>query len=430
MTASSSRQRDVHAELEYHQRRVEELSAELAVQPSSRLRAVRDAEPMLQSGELPLVAIADRRREVFCVFDVAEQRVTEVSPAFEAIWGRPREALLADRAVLADGVLVEDRASLLAAQERQAAGEVTELWYRVARPDGSLRWVWDRAFPITDEHGAVTRVIGLLVDVTEQRAAAEELRRTGDELGRAHALLDRASRAKDEFLSAMSHELRTPLNAVLGACEALREGVYGDLNDPQQTIIGRVEESGRRLLAVVNAVLDFSGLAAGGVALDRRPVPIEDLCRSALGQVRDAAQKKNLRVGFEVTDGFVPVIVDAPRFIQALVHLLSNAVKFTTPGGAIGLLAVVDAAPPATGGDAPRRVARFTVWDTGVGIASADLPRLFRPFVQLDAGLSRRHGGTGLGLAITQLLVELHGGRVQVETRAGDGSRFIVEIPV
>ena len=159
-------------------------------------------------------------------------------------------------------------------------------------------------------------------------------------------------------------------------------------------------------------------------------MPIEDLCRSALGQVRDAAQKKNLRVGFEVTDGFVPVIVDAPRFIQALVHLLSNAVKFTTPGGAIGLLAVVDAAPPATGGDAPRRVARFTVWDTGVGIASADLPRLFRPFVQLDAGLSRRHGGTGLGLAITQLLVELHGGRVQVETRAGDGSRFIVEIPV
>jgi signal transduction histidine kinase len=318
--------------------------------------------------------------------------------------------------VLIEGVARQDRALFLAALERQLAGECTELRYRVVRPDGSVRWVWDRAFPVRDQSGKLVRILALAVDVTEEHEAAPR-----DDQAARRAAMEQAARARDEFLSAMSHELRTPLNAVLGACEALRDGLYGTLTEPQQNAVGRVEEGGRRLLSVVDAVLDFSNLAAGGVDLERRPAPIDELCRSALSQVRDAARRKQLRVSFEVTDGFTTADVDAARVVQILVALLRNAVKFTPEGGAIGVVAGVDAS---------KKRAVFTVWDEGIGIAEAELGRLFRPFVQVDAGLARQHGGAGLGLAIARRLVDMHGGELSVESQPAKGSRFIVEMPL
>jgi signal transduction histidine kinase len=219
----------------------------------------------------------------------------------------------------------------------------------------------------------------------------------------------------------MSHELRTPLNAVLGACEALREGLYGPLTDPQRGAVGRVEEGGKRLLSVVDAVLDFSNLAAGGVDLTLEPAPIDELCRAALSQVRDVARRKQLRVSFEVTDGFTAIDVDGPRFVQVLVALLRNAVKFTPEAGAIGVEASIDAG---------RQRAVFTVWDEGIGIPQGEISRLFRPFVQVDAGLARQHGGAGLGLAIARRLVDMHGGELRVESQPAKGSRFTVEMPL
>jgi signal transduction histidine kinase len=239
------------------------------------------------------------------------------------------------------------------------------------------------------------------------------------ELSAANVELARASRMKDEFLAAMTHELRTPLNAVLGMSGALLEAAYGPLNEKQLKSVQTIEESGRRLLELINNILDLSRLMAGKVELQMEPVRVEEICQMSLQSIQRAAQDKKLGVSLQVDDAETTVQADGRRLRQMLVNLLSNAVKFTPEGGAIGLEVVKDAKP----------VVHLTVWDTGIGIAPEDIGRLFQPFVQLDSKLSRRYGGTGLGLTLVEWLVRLHGGHVTVESEVGQGSRFTVSLP-
>jgi signal transduction histidine kinase/CheY-like chemotaxis protein len=229
-----------------------------------------------------------------------------------------------------------------------------------------------------------------------------------------------ANRAKDEFLASMSHELRTPLNAVLGLAEVLQERVHGPLNDKQAKLLGSIRESGQHLLALIEDVLDVAKIEAGKINLELGPVPLQQVCESSLALVRPSAQKKRLKVGFTYDGAVGSIEADARRLKQILVNLLSNAVKFTPEGGSIAL---------EVGGDPQARKVALTVWDTGIGIAQDDLPRLFHPFVQLDSRLSRRYPGTGLGLALVYRLADLHGGNIAVESEVARGSRFTVSLP-
>jgi PAS domain S-box-containing protein len=240
------------------------------------------------------------------------------------------------------------------------------------------------------------------------------------ELSAANVELARASRMKDEFLAATTHELRTPLNAVLGMSGALLEAAYGPLNEKQLKSVRTIEESGRRLLELINNILDLSRLMAGKVELQMERVRVEEICQMSLQSIQRAAQQKKLDVSFRVDDAETTVQADGRRLRQVLVNLLSNAVKFTPEGGAIGLEVVKDAEKP---------VVHLTVWDTGIGIAPEDIGRLFQPFGQLDSKLSRRYGGTGLGLTLVEWLARLHGGHVTVESEEGHGSRFTVSLP-
>jgi PAS domain S-box-containing protein len=269
------------------------------------------------------------------------------------------------------------------------------------------------------EQGVVVGTRAFLRDVTRERRVEEAMRQSRDELSAANAALQRASRAKDEFLASMSHELRTPLNAVLGLSEALREGVYGEIGDKGRRALLRIDESGRHLLSLINDILDLSKLEADKVALDVRRVSIDDVCRASVRMIQEAAQKKGQTVALTVDSAAGPVHADERRLVQILVNLLSNAVKFTPQGGEIGLEVAEDGA----------RGTRFTVWDRGIGIAEGELSQLFQPFVQVDASLSRRHAGTGLGLALVRKLVDLHGGGVEVTSALGEGSRFSVILP-
>ena len=240
------------------------------------------------------------------------------------------------------------------------------------------------------------------------------------ELSAANVELARASRIKDEFLAATTHELRTPLNAVLGMSGALLEEAYGPLNEKQLKSVRTIEESGRRLLELINNILDLSRLMAGRVELQIESVRVEEICQMGLQSVQRAAHEKGLGMSLKVDNAVTTVQADGRRLRQVLVNLLSNAVKFTPEGGAIGLEVVKDAEKP---------VVHLAVWDTGIGIAPEDIGRLFQPFGQLDSKLSRRYGGTGLGLALVEWLVRLHGGRVTVESDVGQGSRFTVSLP-
>jgi PAS domain S-box-containing protein len=285
--------------------------------------------------------------------------------------------------------------------------------------------------PVRDEQDNVIAGMVMTHDITERKHMERSLQeeraqlarrveeRTAD-LSAANAELARAARLKDEFLASMSHELRTPLNAVLGLSEALREQTYGSLNDQQDHALQTVEESGRHLLALINDILDLAKIDAGKMGVDIEDVLVEQMCQASMRMLRQAAQKKRIDMQLSLDPAATRVRADTRRLKQILVNLLSNAVKFTPDGGAVGLEVTADA---------NEHVLRFTVWDTGIGIALDQLAHLFQPFVQLDRRLARRYEGTGLGLALVYRMTELHGGGVSVTSEEGVGSRFTVALP-
>ena len=240
------------------------------------------------------------------------------------------------------------------------------------------------------------------------------------ELSMANAELSRVMRSKDDFLSAMSHELRTPLNAILGLSESLAEGVYGDMNTKQVKSINTIAESGHHLLALINDLLDIAKIGAGKMELELTKANVEDLCQASLRFVMEQAQKQKINLKLVMDNQSVMLTADERRLKQILVNLLSNAVKFTPNGGSVTL---------ETKCDLESESLMFSVRDTGIGIATEDLKRLFSPFTQLDSKLSRQYAGTGLGLTLVMKLVELHGGSVAVESEIGKGSCFTVRIP-
>ncbi len=250
-------------------------------------------------------------------------------------------------------------------------------------------------------------------DITVYKKA-EEIQRL------AKSEMERALRVKNEFLANMSHELRTPLNSILGISESLEEQIIGALNEKQLKYIGIVRESGRHLLELINDILDLSKIEAGRMELDIHHISVEKFCQSSLRMVKELALKKSLNVSYKVNGEVKIILGDERRLKQALVNLLSNAVKFTPVGSRIGL---------EVNGHPETNEVAFIVWDQGVGIAQEDIQHLFKPFVQLDAGLTREYQGTGLGLALVAQMVHLHGGRVSVESEVGKGSRFIITLP-
>jgi PAS domain S-box-containing protein len=313
----------------------------------------------------------------------------------------------------------------------QSDGAPVSSEFRMLSRDGRVVWFRDEAVVVPDEAGQPRYVQGVMLDITERKETEEALEqerallaqrvaeRTAD-LSLANAQLARAARLKDEFLASMSHELRSPLNAILGLSEALQEQLYGPLKEDHLKAIRGIEESGRHLLALINDILDLAKIEAGKAELDLDSIAVAAVCQASLRLIQQTALQKQINVATTIDDAVTTIQADARRLKQILVNLLANAVKFTPAGGAIGL---------EVAGDAAEHVVRFTVWDTGIGIAPEDLARLFQPFIQLDSRLAREYTGTGLGLALVYRMVELHGGSVGVASEVGQGSRFTVTLP-
>jgi signal transduction histidine kinase len=252
-------------------------------------------------------------------------------------------------------------------------------------------------------------------------------------LEQANIELIRVTKLKDEFLSNMSHELRTPLNGILGMSECLLEEVFGTINQNQKDAIETIQNSGNHLLELIKDMLDVSKIMAGMLKLDIKTVSIADLCNSSLELAKQQSLKKQIQLTTSVFSNTEVIAVDKSRIRQVLVNLLDNAVKFTPPGGKVGLdVRIVD--DPSKELAITHLVAnscwiKFSVTDTGIGINPRDLGKLFQPFVQIDSGLSRKYGGSGLGLLIVKQLVELHGGYVDVTSQIDQGSCFTVYLP-
>jgi PAS domain S-box-containing protein len=298
--------------------------------------------------------------------------------------------------------------------------EVERWEQKLKTAQGKEIWVYMSVSPALDEQGQMLKSYILVYDITERKEAEKSLRESNERISLVNAELARATRLKDEFLASMSHELRTPLNAILGLSEALQEEVYGSLTVKQRRSLGTIEQSGKHLLELITEILDLSKIESGKMELQIAPTSVENLCALSLSFVRQQAHQKNLILTSKFVQPLGLIEVDERRIRQVLVNLLSNAVKFTPDGGEVSLEVAVNR-------DA--ELIEMSVTDTGIGIAAADINKLFMPFVQLDSSLSRRYAGTGLGLALVQRLVELHNGKVTLVSQQGKGSCFTVSLP-
>jgi signal transduction histidine kinase len=251
----------------------------------------------------------------------------------------------------------------------------------------------------------------------ELGALGANVNRMNDELRRLYTELEAASRHKSEFLANMSHELRTPLNAIIGFSQVLRDQMVGPVNEKQAEYLDDIVSSGNHLLSLINDVLDLSKVEAGQIELDVHPFSLREALERGVVMVRERATEDGVRIAF-VADPDVDVVEgDERRIKQVIFNLLSNAVKFTPTGGE------VDVSASRVNGEV-----RVSVADTGPGVAPEDRDRIFQEFQQSETGVGLPEG-TGLGLALSKRFVELHGGRIWLESELGHGSTFTFALP-
>jgi signal transduction histidine kinase len=235
-----------------------------------------------------------------------------------------------------------------------------------------------------------------------------------------------ADRAKGRFLATISHELRTPLTALTGYEELLADEVIGPLSEPQTDVLERMRSVTNHLTVMIEEVLAFSSIEAGHEVVRSTDFLAADLVRAAAAIVDPLARQKRLLLEIALPNEPIRLTSDIDKVRQILVNIAGNAVKFTDRGS----VRIALSEHRCVEDGVERREVRFAVTDTGPGISSEDARRLFRPFSQVDAGLTRRHGGTGLGLYISQRLAQLFGGRIDVESELEIGSTFTLALPV
>ena len=268
--------------------------------------------------------------------------------------------------------------------------------------------------PIRNQAGELENFIGIQADITARVETEQNLRR-------AKAEADAASRAKSEFLASMSHEIRTPMNGVIGMTSLLLDT---KLNHDQRDFVSTIRSSGEALLTIINDILDFSKIESGKMDLERMPFELSICVEEALDLFSMAAATKKIELAYHIDDAVPSWIVgDVTRLRQVLVNLVNNAVKFT-PAGSISITATRISDPDTNPSVSGPVTIEFAITDTGIGIPPDRLNRLFRPFSQVDSSTTRKYGGTGLGLAICHRLCSLMGGGIGVTSTPGQGSTF------
>ena len=263
------------------------------------------------------------------------------------------------------------------------------------------------------------REIQLVATFADQAVIAIENVRLFGEIQDKSRQLEIANKHKSEFLANMSHELRTPLNAIIGFSEVLLERLFGELNEKQDDYLKDIHSSGRHLLSLINDILDLSKIEAGRMELDLSTFNLAAALANAMTLVRERAQRHAIALEQQTGPELGEITADERKFKQILVNLLSNAVKFTPDGGRIDVIARRD-----------KNDVVIAVRDTGIGIATQDQAEVFEEFRQVGRDYTNKQEGTGLGLALTRRFVELHGGRIWLESEPGKGSTFTFAIPI
>lgn len=345
-------------------------------------------------------------------YDIVNDRLDWAEVTMQ-IFGTTGESFGGTKADFLDFVHPDDIDALKAVQDKADPDHGTvEMEYRIIRADGSERVVRDRGEVTFDEHGHALRSTGVIVDVTEQR-------RVDIALQQAKESADEANQAKSVFLANISHEIRTPMHGIIGFLSLLL-GTH--LSEEQRDYVEAVESSSVFLMSLLNDVLDFSKIEAKQVQLEIIAFKLRDTLEEIFRAFGPEITRKNLTFTFEMSPD-VPesLFGDPTRLRQILINVISNAVKFTAAGGIATRVERLSETQAEV-------ILRFSVSDTGIGIAPEKQLTIFEKFTQADPSMTRKFGGTGLGLAIASRLVELMGGRIWVESKEGLGSVFFFDI--
>lgn len=307
-------------------------------------------------------------------------------------------------------------------------GSYQEEGWRI-RKDGGRFWAHVTITAVRDQEGDLLGFAKVTRDLTERRNAELERENLLQRERHARQEAERANHAKSDFLATMSHELRTPINAIIGYTELLDDGLVGPLTADQREYLNRVQASSRRLLSLVGDVLDVARIEAGGMDVHPRPVRVDEVIAAATALVQGRAESGGLSLQ-STCSAEVMVEADPDRLQQVLTNLLDNAIKFTEEGGRIAISCEPLEEVPALGdlkGKGPW--VEIKIEDTGIGIPSKSLDRIWEPFEQADSGHTRSRDGAGLGLTIVRSLTRLMRGDVSVVSEPGEGSCFVLHLP-
>jgi two-component system, cell cycle sensor histidine kinase DivJ len=376
------------------------------------------SETAIRAGEERYRLLAENATDMITRHD-EKGRVVFASLRAQQLFGEPAQKIIGDG--LFERVHVADRPAYLTALSRcHADSEPIAVEFRVRRAGaaGPARYVWVemRCRPMRPQDTtAVERpsIVAVTRDVSDRKAQEAELTRTRDEA-------ESASRAKTQFLANMSHELRTPLNAVIGFSEILNRELFGALGEARYRDYARlIHESGEHLLNVVNDILDMSKIEAGKFKIVKEPFEVASLVKSCCDLMRHTAEQRSLSLIVDVAPGIPELPADKRACKQMLLNVISNAIKFTDPGGWVRVSARVEG-----------ESVELVVADNGIGIAEADLPKLGNPFVQANNSYDRSYDGAGIGLSVVKGLARLHGGQLELASTLGQGTTATILLPL
>ena len=383
----------------------QQLNQELEIRVQQRTAALQDSESLFRQ-------LAETIREVFWMTDVDGSAILYVSPGYEVVWGRSCESLYDNPAGWIEAIYPQDRDRVAQAFFSKVSQGKFDEEYRIVRPDGEIRWIRDRGFPIHNSGGQPYRIAGLAEDISDRQAI---------------------QRMKDEFIAVVSHELRTPLTSIYGALDLLSSGLLSVQSERGQRAIAIAAENCERLVRLVNDILKLERLESSQIDLKREVVKTTALTRQAEKLIQLMADRAGIEISI-VDPGF-SICVDRDHIIQVLANLLNNAIKFSPRGSAVALTVELFCNHPHSQSctqdtlpNAPPAIV-FKVEDRGRGIPPDKLESIFERFRQVDASDSRRKGGTGLGLAICRSIIQQHSGQIWAESTLEKGSCFYFTVP-